>query len=286
MLGKEKVLLAKEPENAQLTPAEAADVLARAAVEAGELALAMQRKGVRTWNKEHNSPVTEADIAADKILRERLTAAAPDYGWRSEESAGAASFARRWWVVDPIDGTQSFIKGLTDWSVSTALVEDGRPVAAVLFAPATEELFVAVAGQGATRNGTAIEATARQTLAGTRIAGPKLTLERMKRAGIVFTPVPRIHSLALRMVRVASGEIDAALASENSRDWDLAAADLLVHEAGGALTSIAGRRLIYDRPDTEHPALVTAGSGLHPALLAALEGTFAGGAGMQPASQP
>lgn len=267
-------MLAKEARNA-LTPTEAADVLARAVVEAGELALAMQRKGVRIWNKEHNSPVTDADIAADKLLRERLMTVAPGYGWLSEESELGDTTTARHWIVDPIDGTRSFIKGLTDWSVATALVESGRPIAAALFAPATEELFVAVAGQGATRNGTRIEVTAARTLAGARIAGPKSTLERIERSGIPFDAVPRIHSLALRMVRVASGEIDVALASENSRNWDLAAADLLVHEAGGALTSIEGRRLTYDRPDAEHPALAAAGSGLHPALLATLEAALA-----------
>jgi myo-inositol-1(or 4)-monophosphatase len=95
-------------------------------------------------------------------------------------------------------------------------------------------------------------------------------LERLATAGIAFEAVPRIHSLALRFARAAAGEIDVAIASENSRDWDLAAADLLVHEAGGALTDAGGRKIVYGDPGAGHPALAAAGIELHPAALAAL----------------
>lgn len=277
---KDKVLLAKEHE-AGFTPAEAAEALARAAVDGGELALKMRRTGVRTWTKHHDSPVTEADLAVDALLRKRLMAAAPSYGWLSEESTahlGDPAHSRRW-VVDPIDGTRSFIKQLPDWSISLALVENGRPLAAVIYAPVTEELFVAIAGAGAKRNGIPIATTSLREFAAARIAGPNSTLERITRAGIPFEPVPRIHSLALRFARVAAGDIDVAMASKNSRDWDLAAADLLVHEAGGALTSLEGTRLTYDRPDAEHPTLAAAGKALHAALLAVLNRGSVSGTG-------
>jgi myo-inositol-1(or 4)-monophosphatase len=83
--------------------------------------------------------------------------------------------------------------------------------------------------------------------------------------------VPKIHSLALRFARVAHGAIDAAFASRNSHDWDLAAADLLVHEAGGALTTITGQSLTYNRPDPVHPPLVSAGPQRHAALIALVQ---------------
>jgi myo-inositol-1(or 4)-monophosphatase len=271
MNGGDKLLLAKN-ESGEIAPAEAARALADAAREAGKLARRMLDTGVRTWNKERDSPVTEADIAVDELLRQRLHAVAPHYGWQSEESSDVPTQPgqQRRWVVDPIDGTRSFIKKLSDWSISTALVEDGRPIAAALYAPMTDEMFVATEGGGATRNGVPIQASKERALAGAHIAGPRHTLERLARSGVAFEVVPRIHSLALRFARAASGEIDAALASERSRDWDLAAADLLVHEAGGALTTISGERLVYDRPEAEHPALAAAGKALHPTLLAAL----------------
>jgi myo-inositol-1(or 4)-monophosphatase len=270
MNGVGKVPLATN-ESGDLAAAEAARALEAAVVEAGKLALSMLNKGVKSWKKEFDSPVTDADIAVDALLRERLRAVAPAYGWQSEESAGQFDHAhRRRWVVDPIDGTRSFIKKLPDWSIAAALVEQGRPIVAVVHAPMTDETFVAVAGSGATRNGTPIAASTTTSLSLARITGPRSTIDALLKTGTRFEVVPRIHSLALRFARVASGEVDVALASARSRDWDLAAADLLVHEAGGVLSTDAGTKLVYDRPDLEHPPLVAAGSAIHPILVASL----------------
>ncbi len=137
---------------------------------------------------------------------------------------------------------------------------------AALFAPATEELFLSTAGGGATRNGVAIGASSGGSLDGVRVGGPKRMMERiaLKAAGIV--PMPRIHSLALRLARVAEGELDAAIAGGNSHDWDLAAADLLVHEAGGLMTALDGRVLTYNRPEPMHSIVLAAGRNRHAAL--------------------
>jgi myo-inositol-1(or 4)-monophosphatase len=252
--------------------AEIARALASAVADAGELARSMLGKGVKHWKKEFDSPVTDADIAVDELLRRRLGAIAPGYGWQSEESGGVPSEhpRSRRWVLDPIDGTRSFIKKLPDWSIAAALVEGGRPIVGVVHAPATDEMFVAVAGGGATRNGARIRTAEKSSLSDARITGPRSTLEVLAKVAPRFEAVPRIHSLALRFARVASGEIDAALASAQSRVWDLAAADLIVQEAGGLLTTDTGAMIVYDRLDTEHPPLVAAGSSIHPMLIAAL----------------
>jgi myo-inositol-1(or 4)-monophosphatase len=252
-----------------VTLAQHADRLVETVRAAGALTLAMFGSPVKQWIKGKNSPVCEADIEADRLLRQRLMRATPDYGWLSEESAddSARLAARRVWVVDPIDGTRGFIAGHPDWAISAALVEDGRPVVAALFAPAIDELFVAVKGEGATRNGRSLRTSAGAQLDGARIAGPQRRLERLAAIVPGIRPVAKIHSLALRIARVASGEVDVALAGPNSRDWDLAAADLLVHEAGGALTSLEGRPPIYNRPDPVHGALFAAGGARHAALL-------------------
>ena len=130
--------------------------LATAVQEAGAIAKKFFRGPLKQWTKgQGDSPVTEADIASNDLLHERLVE--PGDGWLSEESENDPTrlAARRVWVVDPIDGTRAFIAGREDWSVSVALVVDGRPVLAALFAPATEELFLSTAGGGATRNGVA-----------------------------------------------------------------------------------------------------------------------------------
>jgi myo-inositol-1(or 4)-monophosphatase len=250
-------------------PARATECLAVSVREAGLLALSMFGTPLKTWTKGASSPVSEADIAVNALLRERLNTAGPGIGWLSEESAddSARLKLRFVWIVDPIDGTRGYIANLPDWAVSAALVENGRPIAACLFAPVTDEFFMAVAGKGATRNGKTIAARSGAELACTRVAGPKNFLERLAAIAPPFTVVPRIHSLALRLARVAEGTIDAAIAGGSSHDWDLAAADLLVHEAAGLLTPFGGEPLTYNRAVPRHGMLVAAGSDRHAVLL-------------------
>jgi myo-inositol-1(or 4)-monophosphatase len=250
-----------------------AGALAGAVREAGALAREAFGKPMKTWFKEHNSPVSEVDIAVNVLLRERLTAIAPDAGWLSEETEDdpARLAAFRVWIVDPIDGTRSFIAGRPDWTVSVALVEARRPIVAALYAPVSEEFFLAIAGAGATCNGAPIAATAGDTIEGARIGGPKGLLERLAAVAPSFMVAPRVHSLALRLARVADGTLDAAFASHTARDWDLAAADLLVHEAGGALTTTGGATLAYNGATTVHDVLVAAGLARHLALTALLQ---------------
>jgi myo-inositol-1(or 4)-monophosphatase len=248
------------------------DQLVAAVREAGQLALAKFRAPLKSWNKDNYSPVSEADIAVNEFLQERLRDPSGQIGWLSEETEDDPERlrARRLWIIDPIDGTRAYIGGLPDWSIATALVEDGRPIVAVLFAPVDDEMFVAAAGQGATLNDAPIH-TPDGGIDGTRIAGPPGYLRRLQAVKPRIAPQPKIHSLALRFARVAQGAIDAAFASGNSHDWDLAAADLLMHEAGGALTTVDGQSLTYNKPDPVHPPLVAAGPQRHAALTALVQ---------------
>jgi myo-inositol-1(or 4)-monophosphatase len=238
--------------------------------EAGAIALKMFQTPLRSWLKNQSSPVSEADIAVDGFLRARLAGPASGCGWLSEETADdrSSAAAQRLWIVDPIDGTRSYLAGRPDWAISAALVVDGRPVLAGVFAPVSDELFVAAAGAGATRNGAPIRASAGDRLAGAKVAGPKRLLQALAAVDAQVTVPPRIGSLALRLVRVAQGDLDVAFASGSSHDWDLAGADLLVHEAGGAMTNLVGRSLTYNQPDLVHGALVAAGADRHAALIA------------------
>lgn len=238
--------------------------------EAGELAARSHGTAeLRSWTKGGGSPVTEADIAVDRFLRERLTRLVPDCGWLSEESEDdrARLGSARLWIVDPIDGTRAYVNGRTDWAISVALVEHGRPVAAAIYAPLEDGLYLAAAGEGATRDGAPIAVSAGDALDGARAAGPKPMLERLAHAAPGIVAEPKVHSLALRLARTATGRLDIAFASGNSHDWDLAAADLLVHEAGGALTAFEGRQVIYNSAEARHGALVAAGRARHRRLI-------------------
>ena len=250
-----------------------ASALAVVVREAGALAHAAFGGPIKTWVKEHNSPVSEVDIAVNVLLRERLAAIAPDAGWLSEETEDdpARLATSRVWIVDPIDGTRSFIAGRPDWTISVALVAAGRPIVAALYAPVTEEFFAAIAGAGATRNGRPVAVSPGGAIEGARIGGPRAFLDRLTAVAPVFTMAPRVHSLALRLARVADGTLDVAFASQTSRDWDLAAADLLVHEAGGVLTTTGGATLAYNGATTVHDVLVAAGFARHQALTVLLQ---------------
>jgi myo-inositol-1(or 4)-monophosphatase len=245
------------------------DALIAIAREAGDIALTKSKKPVKRWMKAGSSPVSEADIAVNDFLSTRLPPLAPDAGWLSEETEDnqARTKANTVWVVDPIDGTRAFLDQRPDWSVSVALVEGGRPSVGVLYAPVTDEMFVATRGGGATVNGTRLTIAPGDSLGGARIAGPKSHLERLAQINPRVLPQPKVFSLALRAARVASGELDVAFASRNSHDWDLAAADLLVHEAGGALTDLSGAVITYNRPDPVHGTLLAAGADRHRALI-------------------
>src|SRR5579864_7381823 len=147
-----------------------AALLTDAVREAGRLALSLFRTELKNWIKGASSPVSEADIAVNDLLEQRLRSATPDYGWLSEESADDDERLgkRMVWIVDPIDGTRGYLAGREDWCVSVALVEEATPVLAAVFAPVTDEFFFAARGQGATRNAEPIFATGGTALDFTR----------------------------------------------------------------------------------------------------------------------
>src|SRR6185437_3598969 len=124
--------------------------------EAGDLARATAKGPLKKWTKgEDASPVSDGDMAVNKLLHAQLPDLVPGSGWLSEESEDntARAGATAVWIVDPIDGTRAYISGRADWTISVALIESGRPVLAALYAPVTDEMFLAIAGGGATLNG-------------------------------------------------------------------------------------------------------------------------------------
>jgi myo-inositol-1(or 4)-monophosphatase len=251
-------------------------LLVAAAREAGALAMTFFRKDPKTWAKGATSIVSEADIALDQLLFSRLTEARPDYGWLSEETADdlARVERRRVFVVDPIDGTRGFLAGGEEWTVSIAVVEDGYPVAAALYAPSMDVMFEARVGRGSFRNGRRMKASPRTDLVGASFAGSKrLVRDAADHAGVTLDYYGFVTSLAYRFALVGAGEIDAAIARPGSYDWDLAAADLLVHEAGGRLADLSGSRPRYNLHEPRHPTLLATTPGLSDAVARLVEKT-------------
>ncbi|PLP58631.1 3'(2'),5'-bisphosphate nucleotidase CysQ [Mesorhizobium loti] len=251
-------------------------LLRDAAREAGAIALRYFGKNPEVWMKGGTSPVSEADYAADTYLRNTLLAARPDYGWLSEETADGPERlkARRVFVVDPIDGTRGFLDGQKFWCVSVAVVEDGKSIAGVLECPAAHETYWAMPGAGAFLNGERIKVRNMPAIA--ELAGPKALQDmvpqdwqgRVKRTAYV-------PSLAYRLAMIANGSLDATFVKPNAHDWDIAAAELILREAGGRLIDSHGATPVFGKEKVSHGALA-AGSG---EMLAMMAGVISGHAG-------
>ncbi|WP_239025168.1 inositol monophosphatase family protein [Rhodoligotrophos defluvii] len=242
-------------------------VLTEAVREAGALAMDLRAKGIETWNKGDGTPVTDADLAVDRLLRTRLLDARPDYGWLSEETADDKARLRheRVWIVDPIDGTRSYMSGLNDWCIATALVDAGRPVAAAIYCPPADHLYLAARDRGATLNGSRIVVSDCADIDGARILARESAFVAKRWAGQAW---PRMQldmrkSIALRLCLVAAGVFDASFALGETSDWDIAGAHLVVAEAGGIVTTLSGAVPLYNQVRTRHAGVVASGPALH-----------------------
>lgn len=235
--------------------------LATAVQEAGAIAKKFFRNSLKHWTKGlGDSPVSEADIASNDLLQKRLVE--PGEGWLSEESENDPTrlAARRVWVVDPIDGTRDYLRGRPGWSVSVALVQDGAVRLGILAAPARNELWIAQAGHGATRNGKPLRAGGRTSLPGARV--PADQLPRYDRD---LVTVDKPNSIALRMAMVAADEADLVATVRWGNEWDIAAAALICQEAGGIVTDALGDPLRFNRPRPTAFGLLCAAPGIHTA---------------------
>jgi myo-inositol-1(or 4)-monophosphatase len=256
-------------------PANDLALLEEAVREAGHIARRFFGGPFKRWQKDKGSPVTEADLAIDAFLSERLRRARPDYGWLSEETADDASrlTSRRTFIVDPIDGTLAFLRNKPQFTICAAVALEGRPIAGVVFNPITDECFRAFAGGGAWCNGVRIAPSTRHEVEGCRMLGDKPMFEHPAWSNPPNIPWPPMHietrnSIAYRMVLVARGDFDAMMALSAKHDWDLAAADLVLSEAGAQVTSHTGDVFRYNGAAPVQTSVVAAGGELYPALLA------------------
>jgi myo-inositol-1(or 4)-monophosphatase len=249
------------------------NLLVAAVREAGELASSHFGKSHSSWMKKPGQPVSEVDLAVDDLLRQRLCAERPDYGWLSEESAESPDrMDREWlWVVDPIDGTRAFLDARPEYSISVALLHFNRPVTAAVFNPETDELFEAVADGGAKCNGAPIAVSGKDDLDNARILVSRSEFKTLAGDKILAPcEVSSISSIAYKLALVGSGATDAMVTLTIKSDWDIVAAHLIVAEAGGIMTQIDGKTLVYNRPYPRHTNVLAAGPTLHTVLAAAL----------------
>ncbi len=263
--------MAARGELSLLSALDAAVAAARAAGDVLRRGFGTRLEGTLTKTHRHD-PVTIYDRAADRIIAEILLHAAPHVGILSEEGTHPGSAAATW-VVDPLDGTNNFLRAVPDFAVSIALVDGDGPAVGCVYDPLRDELFTAVRGRGAARNEVPISVSSQSTLDGA-VLGVGFSTEPGRRATTLaqlpaFVDSVRalriVGSAALDLAYVAAGRFDASWYL-SLHDWDVAAGRLLVCEAGGRVTDLRGFPFVSALED----GLLASNGSLHPLVLNAL----------------
>lgn len=241
--------------------------------EAGQAIMSFYEDSYSVIEKSPDNPVTDADLAADTLLKERLLAMVPEAGWLSEETADTHKRLdkRLCWVVDPLDGTKEFVLGIPEFTVSVALVEDSRPVLGVVFNPATGELFNALRGKGSEYNRDQSHTSQRENL-----VGAKIEASRSERIRGEFEPfetlvnVQTMGSIAYKLARVSAGLADATWSRGPKSEWDICAGLLLVEEAGGRCVDLDDNLISFNRAYPKVNGIVADNNLIHGEVIAAL----------------
>jgi 3'(2'), 5'-bisphosphate nucleotidase len=224
---------------------------------AGREIMAVYATDFPAWSKADDSPLTEADLRADRVIRSGLEAAFPGVYILSEESVSAGPAPATFFLVDPLDGTKEFLKRNDEFTVNIALVRDGEPVAGVVQAPALGELFFAARGLGAWKRVGDRTLPIRTTpsrpdhplrVMGSRSHGGDALAQWLGRLAADHCFVAAGSSL--KFCRIAEGQADIYPRLGPTSQWDTAAAQAVLQEAGGAVLDAQGRPLRYglDRP--------------------------------------
>lgn len=257
-------------------PATDLALLVEAAEKAGDIACRYHGPDAKRWDKPDGAgPVTEADLEVDAFLRGFLTNARPDYGWLSEETEDTTDrLARRnVFIVDPIDGTRSFAGGSRTWAHSLAVATDGIVTAATVFLPQREMMFTATVGAGAFLNAEQITVSRETQIAAATVLTARPALDPQHWKDGTPPPFRREYrsSLAYRLATVAKGKFDVMLTLRPSWEWDIAAGDLLIREAGGISSDRTGAALRFNNQTPQLNGVLAANHDLHQQVLQRLD---------------
>ena len=221
------------------------DVAIEAAKAGGQVAYSYFKNIPKVSYKADNSPVTKADIEAEKAIRKVITKGFPDHEIIGEESGQSKKKSKYTWVIDPIDGTRSYIRGISQWCVLVAVLEDSKPIIGVCYYPNQEELFSARKGSGTFLNGKKTIVSNVKNLDKAYIAYYNLKhFARLNKAQNLLDICQQTYYstniASYSLGYLLQGKIDAYICA-HGLIWDLAAPAILVEEAGGKFTDFDGR---------------------------------------------
>src|SRR6516165_4565082 len=254
-----------------------------AALSAGEiLERYFRERGFEIDQKGKDNPVTTADFDADSEIKSLLRAPFPEYGWLSEETADNSErlSCRRVWIVDPLDGTKEFIKGIPEFVIAIALAEDSHPILGVTYNPIKREMFWCAQGGGCYME------------SDTAFPGAPLDQPESGARRVHVTPTPSLEhatvlasrsetsrgewksyegklrvnpigSVAYKLALVAAGRADATFTRTPKSEWDIASGAALIVEAGGRITDIDGSEMLFNKPSVKLKGFVASNAVLH-----------------------
>lgn len=210
-------------------------------------------EGLTVQVKSDGSPVTNADLEVNQIVQHTLLNVFPNDAWLSEESPDDSPrlHTQRVWILDPIDGTKPFIRGLPHYTISLALVEKGEPVIGVIFNPATQEYFCAIQGQQTTLNGQPIHVRTTSNPSGKTflVNSGQINQPTLKALRTEHHCLPLLGSIAYSIALVAAGEVDGVIYVGPQNEWDIAAGLLLVQGAGGLVFDCNQKPIQCNQPN-------------------------------------
>jgi myo-inositol-1(or 4)-monophosphatase len=245
----------------------ALEIAREAALSAGEiLEHHFRERGFEIDQKGKDNPVTTADFDADAEIKRLLRGPFPDYGWLSEETADNSDrlSCQRVWIVDPLDGTKEFIKGIPEFVIAIALAEEGIPVLGVTYNPIKREMFWSTRGHGCFMDSEPVHVTLTPSLENATVLASRSETSRGEwKAYEGRVRVNPIGSVAYKLALVAAGRADATFTRTPKNEWDIASGAALIMEAGGRITDIDGSEMRFNKPSVKLKGFVASNSLLH-----------------------
>lgn len=241
------------------------NTLLEAIQEAGSSIAKLHQTDCKTTHKSNNDPLTDADHLSNEILQKHLLNAFPKYGWLSEETVDDLSRLKcqRIWIVDPIDGTKEFVKGIPEYTISVALIENSKTILGAIYNPITQELFHAMQGQGAWLNGNVIHCNHPYQGKLKILASRTEMAEGNWTQFIKTAQVQAIGSIAYKLALIAAGVAHSTFSLGSKNEWDIAAGVLLIQEAGGIVTNLSHQPFIFNQPNIRVNGIIASSAETH-----------------------
>ncbi len=256
-----------------LSPADLSEIQSLATeivIAAGETIMEFFMESYQVSEKSPDNPVTDADLAADRLLRERLSEILPRAGWLSEETIDDLERLGRplTWIVDPLDGTKEFVMGIPEFSVSVALVAYSQPILGIVYNPASAELYTCLKGSGVYLNKKLARVSNNRVLAGMAVDASRSERKRGE-----FEPfeqlinIRTLGSIAYKLARVAAGQADATWSRGPKNEWDICAGTLLVAEAGGHCVDLDSHPFQFNKAKPKISGIIATNNNLYEQVI-------------------